>query len=447
MGGYSPPIPHHRIREAREFLKPAMKSNYKWLVVALLWFVCFFNYADRQAIFSVFPKLQEEMGLSNVQLSFVGASFMYVYALIGPIAGVIGDRLNRKFLIISGLIFWSAVTIATALSTDYWHLVLFRALEGFGEAFYFPASMSLISDYHGPETKSRAMGIHQSSVYAGTIAGGAVAGFMGQHYGWRSGFYLFGSLGLLLGFILLLALKEPQRSKSADVEAHAHATFDLKRANLWADIREILGAPMVRILIVVFVGANFVASIFLTWMPKFLFDKFKMSLSLAGASATTPAQLASMAGVVVGGLLADRLSRRYFGGRAVTQCIGLLGGVAFIFLTGWTLSIPILIGAMIGFGFFKGLYDANIWATLYDVVKPERRATALGLMNSIAWLGAAVAPTVIAYASQSYGMSACLSASSLVYLCVGLLMAYGVRKFMRGSPKINAAGAPAKSAI
>jgi MFS family permease len=403
-------------------------NNYKWIVVGLLWFVCFFNYADRQAIFSVFPLLQQEMGLNNVQLSFVGASFMYVYALVGPVAGIIGDRLNRKLLIISGLIFWSLITVATALSTKYWHLVLFRALEGFGEAFYFPASMALISDYHGPETKSRAMGIHQSSVYAGTIAGGAVAGYMGQYYGWRSGFYLFGSLGIVLGAVLLLALKEPPRTKSEVAEPHA--MIDLRRPNLWEDIRQIFRTPMVRILIAVFVGANFVASVFLTWMPKFLFDKFKMSLAMAGLSGTAYQQIASMIGVLVGGVLADRLARRHAGGRMMAQCLGLLGGAAFIFLTGWTLSVPMLVGAMIGFGFFKGIYDANIWASLYDVVKPERRATALGLMNSIGWLGAAVAPTAIAYAAGSYGMSASLSANSIIYLLFGVLMLYGIKAYM-----------------
>jgi MFS family permease len=362
---------------------------------------------------------------------------MYVYALIGPIAGVIGDKLSRKFLIISGLVFWSLITLATALSTQYWHLVFFRALEGFGEAFYFPASMALIGDYHGPETKSRAMGIHQSSVYAGTIAGGAAAGYMGQHYGWRSGFYLFGSLGVLLGAVLLMSLKEPPRSKSKDVESHSHAMLDLKQANLWSDIREILNTPMVRILIAVFVGANFVASVFLTWTPKFLYDKFKMSLALAGLSGTMYQQIASMIGVVVGGVLADRLARRYAGGRMMAQSLGLFGGVAFIFLTGWTLSIPMLIGAMIGFGFFKGVYDANIWASLYDVVKPGRRATAVGLMNSIGWLGAAIAPTAIAYASQSFGMSACLSANSLIYLFFGCLMTFGIWAYMTNGSRIT----------
>src|SRR4026209_1225096 len=177
----------------------------------MLWLGWFFNYADRQAIFSVFELLKAEMHLSDVQLGIVGASFMWVYAAIGPLAGLVGDRINRKTLIIAGLVFWSLITIATALSTTYSHLVLFRALEGFGEAFYFPASMSMLSSYHGADTRSRAMSIHQSSVCAGRIAGVSVAGVLGQHYGWRSSFYLFGSLGILLGILLLVLLREPAR--------------------------------------------------------------------------------------------------------------------------------------------------------------------------------------------------------------------------------------------
>lgn len=406
-----------------------LSRNYKWVVVGLLWFVCFFNYADRQAIFSVFTPIQKEMGLTDVELGWIGSAFMYVYALAGPVAGIIGDRLSRKALIIGGLVFWSVVTVGTALATDFKHLVLVRALEGFGEAFYFPASMALISDYHDQRTKSRAMGIHQSSVYAGTIAGGAVSGWMGQHYGWRSSFVMFGALGVLLGLVLLLALKEPPRRVSSQPD-QAHATLDWSRKSLWADIAEIFRTPMVRILMMVFVGANFVASIFLTWMPTFLLRKFNLSLSMAGLNGTAWQQLASVVGVLAGGVLADRLVQRFAGGRMMTQALGLFGGVGFIFLTGWTLELPVLIGAMIGFGFFKGIYDANIWASLYDVVKPERRATALGLMNSIGWLGGALAPTAIAMASARYGMSACISMNSLIYLLFGLLLVWGIRAYM-----------------
>jgi MFS family permease len=411
-----------------------MSKNYKWWVVFMLWFVCFFNYADRQAIFSVFPLLKQEMGLSDIQLGIVGAAFMWVYAGFGAIAGIVGDRFQRKTLIIGGLIFWSLVTIGTALSTDYIHLVICRALEGFGEAFYFPASMSLLSDYHSKETRSKAMSFHQSSVYAGTIAGGTVAGFMGQYYGWHTSFYLFGGLGVLLGVVLLFFLKEPVRGQAevhAEIEDNSHVLLDLKQGNILDSIKQVFSKPMVWILVAVFVGANFVASIFLTWMPSFLYNKFNMSLSMAGLNATFYLQMASVLGVISGGFLADKLVKTYRGGRMMAQSIGLIMGVPFIFLAGWTLSIPILIIALIGFGYFKGLYDANIWASLHDVVKPKNRATAVGFMNSIGWFGGGIAPIAIAYASTKYGMSASISATSILYLVFGLLLIFGIRKFMQ----------------
>jgi MFS family permease len=396
---------------------------YKWAVVALLWLVCFFNYADRQAIYSVFPLLKTEMGLTDVQLGVVGASFMWVYAAAAPLAGMAGDRFARKTIVVSGLIFWSLVTVATAVSTQYSHLVVFRALEGLGEAFYFPASMSMLSDYHGAATRSRAMSIHQSSVYVGTIAGGTAAGMMGQAFGWRSSFYLFGMLGAVLGLVLIVCLREPPRDEPPPGRASAAV----------AGVGTILRTPMVLILMAVFVGANFVAAIVLTWMPSFLYRKFGMSLGAAGFSSTAYLQIASVLGVITGGILADRFARRHRGGRMITQAIGLLAGVPFIFVTGWTLSVPVLLLAMAGFGYFKGLYDANIWASLHDVVPAERRATGVGLMNAVGWIGGGFAPVAIALAAERYGMSASISASSVIYLVVGLLLLGGTAKYMRGT--------------
>jgi MFS family permease len=434
--------------------KPETGGTYKWWVVVMLWFVCFFNYADRQAIFSVFELLKSEMQLTDVQLGIVGASFMWVYAGIGPVAGLIGDRINRKTLVVAGLVFWSLITIATALSTHYSHLVLFRALEGLGEAFYFPASMSILSDYHGAGTRSRAMSIHQSSVYAGTIAGGSIAGVLGQHYGWRSSFYLFGSLGILLGALLLVLLREPARTHSdeyasrepsspadrgtgadhgatieSDADSFARRVGRLLR-EAFKTARELFAIPMVRILTAVFIGANFVAMIFLTWMPSFLHRKFNLSLSMAGINATAYLQVASVLGVLSGGVLADRLAKSKRGGRMLTQAFGLTLGVPFIFLAGWTLSVPVVIVALTGFGYFKGLYDANIWASLHDVVPPDRRASAVGFMNSLGWIGGGVATVAIAAASERFGMSACISANSVIYFMVAALLFYGVSRHM-----------------
>src|SRR5256714_979441 len=392
------------------------RSAYRWLVVAMLWCVCLFNYADRQAIYSVFPLLKSQMGLSDIQLGIVGGSFMWVYAAALPFAGIIGDHISRKTLILGGLIFWSLITLATALSRNFWALVIFRGLEGLGEAFYFPASMSLIADYHSPRTRSRAMSFHQSSVYVGTIAGGTAAGFLAQKYGWRSGFYMFGTLGILLGFVLLFTLKEPQRGQSEQIEVPP------EKEPIFKAIFSILSTPMVLILILVFTGANFVAAIFLTWMPSYLNRTFSMSLSMAGLNATFWLQIASILGVLSGGFLADRLARRYSGGRMFTQSLGLLFGVPFIFLTGWTRFVPPFVIPLIGFGFFKGLYDANIWASLYDVVPLRRRATALGLMNAIGWLGGGAGAVTIAMLSRKYGMSASLSATSAIYLIFGSIL-------------------------
>lgn len=413
-------------------MSPAAGKNYKWWVVAMLWFVCLFNYADRQAIFSVFPLLKSEMGLDDVQLGWVASSFMFVYAVAGPFAGMFGDRFPRKSIILGGLIFWSLVTIATALATQYWHLLLFRALEGLGEAFYFPASMSLLSDYHGRETRSRAMSWHQSSVYAGTIAGGTLAGYMAERFGWRSGFLLFGGLGVLLGFVLLALLREPKRTGSGQV-AHAHG--DVAEPGRKA---QFVSRPMAGVLMAVFMGANFVAMVFLTWMPSYLNRAFHMSLTMAGFSATVYLQVASVIGVLSGGWLADRLVLRHMSGRMRTQVLGLIFGVPFLFLTGWTMEVKVLVMAMAGFGFFKGLYDANIWASLHDVVPAERRAAAVGAMNSLGWLAGFVAPPLMAAASQRFGMGTCLSANAVIYLVMGCLLAAGIGKWMQTNRKVPA---------
>ena len=350
------------------------ESSYRWWLIAMLWCVCLCNYADRQAIFSIFPILRTELRLTDVQLGVVASSFMWMYALAGPFAGWISDRVSPRIVILAALAFWSAVTAATAVSHSFGILIFFRTLGGLGEAFYFPAAMALIGLYHGAATRSRAMALHQSSVYAGTIAGGSLSAVIAQQHGWRASFLLFGAAGILLCLILLLCLRPialPQRTSST------------AGANFLQEAWQILRSPRIAVLIAVFVGANFVAVVFLTWLPTFLFNKFHLSLAQAGFSSTAYLQIASVTGVLLGGVLADRLSQSRIGGRQLIQATGLLLGVPFIFLTGWSPHMTGLIVGMIGFGFFKGLYDANIWASLYDVVPVNRRGVAAGTMNSL----------------------------------------------------------------
>ena len=404
-----------------------ISPHYKWWVVGMLWFICFFNYADRQAIFSVFPTLKEEFGFDKVQLGLIGSAFMWVYAFGAPFAGYVGDRARRKDLILGGCIVWSAVTVMTGRCRKLSQFITVRALEGFGETFYFPASMSLVSDYHGPATRSRAMSLHQSSVYIGTVVGSWLGAWFAERHGWRVGFYFFGGMGMVLAVVLYRCLREPSRGASEG----GRATGNRPQARISAVqlLRTFITKPTVLVLLTVFMGANFVATIFLTWTPTFLVEKFQFKLTAAGFSGAAFIHLASACSVPVGGWAADRLSRRLAGGRMLIQAIGLLVGAIFVALVGATTQVSSLLLAMTVFGICKGLYDSNIFAALYDEVPPEARATAAGVMNTVGWGGGALGPLAVGWIAEhgSRGteienMSAAISWCGGIYLAGALLL-------------------------
>ncbi len=408
-----------------ELSRGARAARYRWHVVAMLWGIAFFNYADRQAIFSVFPLLQKSMSLSNVQLGLLGSAFAWVYGLGALFAGNIVDRVRRKTAILGGLYAWSAICMATAAATGFRGLFTMRALEGIGEAFYFPASMSLVSDYHGPATRSRAIGAHQTSVYIGTIAGGFFAGLIGQQYGWRWSFIVFGGAGILLGLVLSRWLHEPARGQAENISVPS-------RLSLGETVRVIVTRPGALLLLAAFFCANFVAVVLLTWMPKFLFDRYHMSLAMSGLTATIYVQLASMVGAVCGGYLADRWSLTRRGGRMRVQMLGVLGGAPCVVLCGMTQSLAWLIAALTIWGFFKGLYDANIFASVFDVISPEARGSAAGLMNTVGWLGGGgSAPIVIAWLSSIYGLGGAIATAAAVYVAAGILLFSAARAVER----------------
>jgi MFS family permease len=400
----------------------------------MLWLISFFNYADRQAIFSVFPLLEREMQLTPVQLGLLGSSFAWVYGLGAPFAGMVVDRVKRRTAILGGLHAWSLICIATVMSTNFRHLLFWRAAEGLGETFYYPASMSLISDYHGRETRSRAMGLHQTSVYVGTIGGGFFAGLIGQYYGWRLSFVVFGGLGVLLGLVLSRFLIEPVRGATDVAEvAGGHVPAALGGGlSLPAFLRLVARTPTLLCLMGAFMCANFVAVVLLSWMPKFLYDKFGMGLAMAGLTATIFVQLASMAGAPVGGWLADTWRKRTPRGRMLVQMTGVLGGAPFVALCGLTPSVGTLILALTVWGFFKGLYDANIFASVFDVVRPEARGTAAGFMNAVGWLaGGGSAPLVIGIIAQRESLGLAIALASTVYVAAGGLLLIGIVFFVK----------------
>ena len=407
----------------------------KWWVLLMLWFVCFFNYTDRQAISSVFPKLKAEFGFDKVQLGLIGSAFMYVYAFGSPVAGYLGDRLRRKDLILGGCLFWSAVTVTTGWCSKLWHFIVVRALTGLGETFYFPSATSLLSDYHSGKTRSRALGIHNSGVYIGTIAGGWLGAWFAEHLGWRTGFYFFGAAGIILALVLYRGLLEPARGSADEVICDGAE----ERCRKPLSVREIgsavLRKPTALLLLGAFMAANFVAAIFLVWTPTFLVEKFHFRLTMAGFSGSVFINVASALSVPLGGWVADLLAGRLRSGRILVQAGGLLAGALFVFGVGSASTAALLLVMMSLFGFCKGVYDSNIFASIFDVVEPRARGTAAGLMNTVGWGGGALGPVIVGWLSQHgrqatemENMSEAISWCSGIYI-VGavLLIAAAVR--------------------
>jgi sugar phosphate permease len=184
--------------------------------------------------------------------------------------------------------------------------------------------------------------------------------------------------------------------------------------------------PSAALLLLVFVGANFVASTFLTWLPDYIFEKFELDLSKSSLTSTFW-PLASLPGAVLGGMAADWLSQRSRGGRIKVQAVGLIVAAPFVFLTGWSTTMPVLIASLIGAGVCKGVYDSNIFASLFDVIEPEDRGTAAGLMNTVGWTGGFLAPTAVGIASESFGLGVTIASTAVVYLVGGALALVAAR--------------------
>jgi MFS family permease len=418
-------------------------GSYKWFVVGILWFICFFNYADRQAIIAAGPLLQAEFAFSNYEQGWIVAAFMVVYAVTAPLAGQVGDHFPRKLVILAGLYVWSAVTGFTALCQSFWAFVGVRAAEGLGETFYFPASMSLVSDYHGRSTRSRAMSIHQTSVYAGIIGGGSLAAVMGATLGWWTPFVVLGVTGIFLGLALGVFIREPARNQAEladaiaqDEERPALAPEETGREkpmpapvapiSFGRFLAEIITTPAAVVLLLAFPFVNFVAWVVIGWMPKYLTVAFGQSAKMAGVNGTTWIQVGSLIGAILGGWLADRWRKGMPGGRMGTQAFGLLLGAPIVFICGTTSSLSTLIWMMIMLGFCKGIYDSNVVAALYDVVPAARRGTAVGLLNLIGWLGAAAGPPSVGYGVDEgyFTFGEAIAATGAVYLALGMLIMF-----------------------
>lgn len=380
----------------------------KWLLVFLLWGVALLNYVDRQVIFSLFPLLEHDLHASAGQLGLISTVFLVAYGLLSPFGGYLADRWGRVRMILASLLVWSLATWMTGHAGSMGALLWARAAMGASEAFYLPAALALIADRHGPESRSLATGLHQSGLYTGLIVGGAWGGWMGEYRGWRPPFTILGIVGVIYFAVLVLALRNDAPSGGA--------------AKTTDGVRGLLRTPGFAALTAAFTAMALVNWLIYTWLPLFLFERFRMSLSGAGFSATFYIQAASYAGVVLGGVLTDRWAARAPRVRIYGQMCGMLIAAPFLFLLGTTGSMPVLVAALITFGLGRGLFDCNTMPALRDVAGSNRSATGYGIFNMAGCLVGGAGAAMAGFLKAHLGLGGAFQIAALTLAAGGFVV-------------------------
>ncbi len=403
-------------------MKKTIHIPYKWELILLLWLAFFFNQADRQIFNVVLPAVRGELNLTDSDMGLIASILILVYGILVLVAGYIGDRSNKKYVLMISLLVWSSSTLFTGMSTLLIHLIFLQSIAtGGGEAFYAPSANALISEHHD-KTRATAMSIHQTALYAGIIMSGYLAGWIADRFGWRMAFYIFGGCGIILSLIIGLRLKDSHSVVSKD---------GANKAPIDEALSMFFKKPTALLLTAAFAGMVFVNVGFMTWMPTYLHERFGFSLARSGFDATFYHYIAAFFGVLIGASVADRYSSKITGMRGLVQGAGLLFGAPFILLMGIGGTPFVIYLALALFGLFRGIYDSNIFAALYDVIEPRFRSTATGLMLMFAFVTGASAPYILGKIKPVLGLSWGLSALSVVYVFAACCIFIAVRFFYK----------------
>ena len=421
--------------------KPSISPNapvttpgkWAWIAVAVLWVVVMLNYFDRQLLAVLNKSMTEGPGcieMTQAQFGIVTSAFLIVYAALSPVGGYLADRFSRSFIIMCSLVVWSIVTWMTGKSESYEELVFWRAMMGVSEAFYIPAALALITDYHRGSTRSLATGLHMSGIYAGQVMAGYGAMMAGDpcQMGWRLTFEVFGFIGVAYGLIVLFFLRDPKAEEAPATETAAEASSALAapQFTLGQMLKSIFTGRGMYLLLLMISFAGFANWFLLGWYPRLLQDMFNISEAEAGPQATFWINIAKYISVLACAVIADRWYLRNKNARAYVP------GIAFC-IAGPCVLLAMIFGDAIGLaavlalvsmqGVAQGSMDATLMPVLRSTIDERFAATGYGLLNLtsvgagalVSWLGGMLK-------DAGTPLSAVLSLAGVLMMLCGIIL-------------------------
>ena len=382
-------------------------DKYKWFLLGLLSCAFFFHQADRALFGLLTIPIQGELGLTDVQIGWINTVLSWTLAGMAFVAGPIGDRLSRKWLITGSLIGWSVMTFMMGYVGDwricgvaipaFFVVMFFRSIAtGVGESFYGPCYPPLIAAYHR-ETRSIALSIHQGALYVGLMVSGVLTAWaLGALGGWRQVFMVFGGAGFALGVGFIWLLRDVRR-ETKDGKADGRGSF-------LAGFRYFFCCPSAWCAMAGFVAIVFVNNAYLFWAPKFMAEKFGVSVGEAGAQTMLYHHLLAFLAILAGGFVTDRFVKGWPRFRLGFQIVALLCGAPCLVLTGFaTTAVGMVVMAAL-YGVFRGLFEVNTHASLFDVIPPEYRSTSIGIFTVFAFTFGGLSGVVMGALSQRFGV-------------------------------------------
>ena len=377
-----------------------MKGAYKWFLLALLSFAFFFHQADRALFGLLTIPIQDDLKLTDVQIGWINTTLSWTLAAMTVVAGFLGDRFSRKWIITCSLISWSLMTVCMGFVGGFVGALFFRSIAtGVGESFYAPSAYALIAVHH-TKTRSLALSIHQAALYIGLMVSGLIVawalGFLGS---WRHVFVAFGAAGALLGVFFIWGLREGDGGQPALRPAAPSA-----REPLAAGLRAYFCNPSALCATAGFVAIVFVNNAYLFWAPKFAAQKFALDVGLAGKGVMLWHHLLAFGAILLGGVVTDRFVARMPRFRLGFQILALVLGAPMLVWIGLAPSFTAMLVAAAAYGVFRGFFEVNTHASLFDVIAPKYRSTAVGLLNMIAFFFGGLSGVVMGWLSQKWGV-------------------------------------------
>ena len=398
--------------------------GYKWMLLALLSATYFLAQGTRQIFNTVLPQIKADfagVGIDDAQLGLVGSAFTLVFGLAIPFGGVLADMFSRKWMIVIGTLLFAVGIFTSGIASGVGLLVVaYGVVNAAGQALLPPSNSSLIGQFH-VETRATAFSIYQIVFYVGIVVCSCVSGwFSGLGAGcWRKAFFLFGAISAAWALVLAFLLRDAPQVREEGTRKREEGTGNREEGK--ASVREALGAVVRKpsaLMLMAGLGFYFYAKYgFNTWIINYLQREFP---SMTAASASFHGvfwfYLGAVVGVFAGGRVSDRLAASRPQVRFDVNTAGLALCVPGLLLSAFAPTAELCVAGTALFGFATGVYDSNIYASLFEVVKPRYRAAAVGVFGCGGSVIGASGPAVLGWMNAHFSMGSGIASLSVFAL-------------------------------